>query len=79
MFVKQAKSDSQQISEGKNHDIEKSHSKRWSKTSTRIYKIGNYFWDNTIKIFYAVEREPREYQEKVKRMKSIPRESIEYE
>ena len=31
---------------GKNHDIEKSHSKIWSKTS--ICKLGNYFWDNPI-------------------------------
>ena len=32
--------------EGKNHDAEGSHSKRWSKTS--ICEIGNYFWDNPI-------------------------------
>ena len=46
LFVKQAKNHSQQILEGKNHDIERSHSKRCSKTS--ICEIGNYFWDNTI-------------------------------
>ena len=34
--------------EGKNHDIERSHSKRWSKTS--ICEIGNYFWDNPVKL-----------------------------
>ena len=32
--------------EGKNHDIDRSHSKRWSKIS--ICEIGNYFWDNPI-------------------------------
>ena len=32
--------------EGKNHGIERNHSKRGSKTS--ICKIGNYFWDSTI-------------------------------
>ena len=46
LFVKQAKTDNQQMPEGKNHDIERSHSKRWSKTS--ICEIGNYFWDNPI-------------------------------
>ena len=40
-FVKQATSDSWQMPEGKNHDIERSHSKRWSKTF--ICEIGNYF------------------------------------
>ena len=44
LFVKQAKSGRQQIPEGKSHDIERSHSKRWSKTS--ICEICNYFWDN---------------------------------
>ena len=29
LFVKEAKSDSQQIPEGQNHDIGSSHSKRW--------------------------------------------------
>ena len=46
LFVKQVKSDRQQIPEGKNHDIERSHSKRWSKTS--LCEIGNHFWDNPI-------------------------------
>ena len=32
--------------EGKNHDIDRNHSKKWSKTS--ICEIGNYFWDNPI-------------------------------
>ena len=36
--------------EGKNHDIERSHSKRWSKTS--ICEIGNYFWDNLIYLIF---------------------------
>ena len=30
--------------EVKNHEIERSHSKRWSK----ICEIGNYFWDDPI-------------------------------
>ena len=30
----------------KNHDIDRSYSKRWSKTS--ICEIGNYFLDNPI-------------------------------
>ena len=46
LSVKQAKSDSYQMTGGKNHDIERSLSKRWSKTS--ICEIGNYFWDNPI-------------------------------
>ena len=46
LFVKHVKSDSQQMPEGKNHNIERSHSKRWSKTS--IYEMGNYFWTNPI-------------------------------
>ena len=45
LFVNQAKSDRQQMSEGRNHDIERSHSKRWSKTTTEWsrmgYRIGN--------------------------------------
>ena len=41
LFIKQAKSDSQQIPKGKNHDIVRSHSKKWSKTS--ICEINNYF------------------------------------
>ena len=44
--------------EGKNHEIERSHSKKWSKTS--ICEIGNYFWDNPIALklicFYFKER-----------------------
>ena len=32
--------------EGKNHDIERRHSKRWLKIY--ICEIGNYFWDNPI-------------------------------
>ena len=32
--------------EGRNHDIGRNNSKRWSKTS--ICEIGNYFWDNPI-------------------------------
>ena len=34
--------------EGKNHDMKRKHSRRWSKTS--ICEIGNYFWDNPINI-----------------------------
>ena len=45
LFVKQAKSGSQQMAEGKNHKNERSHSKRWSKSS--ICKIGNHFWETT--------------------------------
>ena len=39
LFVKQAKNDSQQMSKGKNHDFDRSNSKRWLETS--ICKIGN--------------------------------------
>ena len=46
LFVKQVKSDSSEMPEGKNHDIERSYSKKWSKTST--CEISNYFWDNPI-------------------------------
>ena len=41
--------------EGKHHDIERSHSKRWSKTS--ICEIGNYFWDNPIKYDFVLRKE----------------------
>ena len=34
------------MTERKNHNIERSHSKRWSKTST--CEMNNYFWDNPI-------------------------------
>ena len=46
LFAKQAKSNSWKIPEGKNNDIERNYSKRWSKTY--ICGIRNYFWDNPI-------------------------------
>ena len=49
LFAKQANSDSYKIPEGKNHNIKRSHSKRWSKTSA--CEIGNYFWDNPIRTY----------------------------
>ena len=57
LIVNEAKSDSQQMTEGKNHDIEVSHSKRWSETPIR--EIGNYFWDNPIWIHvHSVKKIP---------------------
>ena len=44
--VKQAKSDSKQMPEDKNHDSGRSHSKKCLKTS--ICEIGNYFWVSPI-------------------------------